>query len=87
MVPSRIFERIQMSKKAEPLIAAIRKARAEHKKTPEGVLGELFRERSKWTRRATIARNKIQEVQDRLDAYAQALATEAQNRGADERKG
>ena len=64
--------------KGDPLVSAVRKTRAEFKKTQLGLLTALFEERVFWKRRATIARNKLSEIQDQIDALAEALASDAQ---------
>jgi hypothetical protein len=64
--------------KGDPLVSAVRKTRAEFKKTPLGRLQSLFSERIKWKRRATIARNKLEQNQAEIDSLAEALASEAQ---------
>lgn len=73
-----------MSAKTEPLIAALKKTRAEFQKTPQGKLQLLCAERSKWSRRATIARNKLSEIEDKIDSLCLDLALEVMNH---ERKG
>ena len=51
---------------SEPVIKAVRKARAAFKRTRAGRLESLLAEQRKWSRRETIARNKLAEVRDEL---------------------
>jgi hypothetical protein len=66
--------KLKSRKLSDPLLRATRKANAEFNKTPLGRLQRLCADRSKWTRRATIARNKLAEIQDKIDTLATELA-------------
>jgi hypothetical protein len=54
---------------SEKVISAIRKARADFKKTPRGQLQVLFDEQSRWKRKLTIAENKLEAVRRQIDGF------------------
>lgn len=65
---------------SEPVIKAVRKARAAFDKTPRGRFLLLVGERRKWARRVTIAQNKLNAVNDQIAMMA-FDATADVNRG------
>lgn len=69
--PKKSFKRRPVN---DPLARALRKTNREFEKTPLGRLQALWKERSKWMRRETIARNKLQAIEARLDSLAEELA-------------
>lgn len=50
----------------EPVIKAVRKARTAHKRTPAGHLETLRSEMTRWLRKETIARSKLEEVRAKI---------------------
>lgn len=56
----------------DPLITATKKA---YRKSPLYGLDKLLAEESKWKRKQTIARNKLEEVRDKINKLAKELAT------------
>ena len=56
--------------KTEKVISAVRIARAEHRKTPLGQLEDLLKQRAKWSRRVTIAQNKLDTVNHVIAEFA-----------------
>ena len=55
--------------KTEPVLSAVRKARADFKKTPAGKLEALFAEETRWKRKLTIASNKLEHVRRRINCF------------------
>lgn len=53
----------------DPLIKAMRKAYRESKQCE---LDNLLAEETRWKRKATIAQNKLSDVRDRINKFAQA---------------
>lgn len=53
--------------KTEKVISAVRKARADFKKTPQGQYAELYAQQMKWLRRRTIADNKLAKIRKQIE--------------------
>lgn len=56
----------------DPLIIATKKA---YRKSPLYGLDKLLAQESRWKRKQTIARNKLEEVRDKINKLAKELAT------------
>lgn len=59
--------------KREKVVSAIRKARADFKLTPAGKLSCLLAARAKWSRRVTVAQNKLDLVNREVSYLAYDL--------------
>lgn len=64
--------------KTDPLIRAAKKA---YRSSSVGKLDKLIKEQAFWKRRETIARNKLAEVRDQIDAFGKALAQDRVSKG------
>lgn len=65
----------------EKVVSAVRRARADFKRTPAGELSGLLALRSKWRRRLTIAQNKLDLANDAIvDFASRAIADDEVSR-------
>ena len=69
---------------SEPVIKAVRKARAQFKATPAGQLMALCAERSRWSRKLTIAQNKLDSANRAIESFARDLAFALAGKGPHE---
>ena len=70
---------LQMKRPTDPLI---RQMTAAYKASKRYQYDQLMKERAKWTRRETIARNKLTAVESEMDKLLADLLAEAEKGGA-----
>lgn len=66
--------------KSDPMIRAMRKAYRGSKRCE---WDNLLAEESRWKRKATIAQNKLADVRNRMNEFAEKLVTEATTGGTE----